>query len=289
VIRPAYLPGAIAGESLKMLRRPAVYVLGAIMLAILVLLSYLLGWVFLSHPPPGTRFPAGVNPAELKKAFYPSNMVREALGNASVLGGVLALILGVLTVGSEYGWGTLKTVLTQRPARLEVFLAKAVTVAGTLAVLAVLNLIAAAVMSTLLGLIDQQSLAFPNVVQVIAGLGTTWLIWNWYAAFGGFLAYWFKQSALAIGIGLAYLLVVESLVFGVLGQLGGTVLQTVEKFFPGPNASALIQSFGSAAPEATRGAPPPIAGTGEATIVVFLYLLAALVASAILLRTRDVT
>jgi ABC-type transport system involved in multi-copper enzyme maturation permease subunit len=289
VIRPAYLPGAIAGESLKMLRRPAVYVLGAIMLAILVLLSYLLGWVFLSHPPPGTRFPAGVNPAELKKAFYPSNMVREALGNASVLGGVLALILGVLTVGSEYGWGTLKTVLTQRPARLEVFLAKAVTVAATLAVLAVLNLIAAAVMSTLLGLIDQQSLAFPNVVQVIAGLGTTWLIWNWYAAFGGFLAYWFKQSALAIGIGLAYLLVVESLVFGVLGQLGGTVLQTVEKFFPGPNASALIQSFGSATPEATRGAPPPIAGAGEATIVVFLYLLAALVASAILLRTRDVT
>jgi ABC-type transport system involved in multi-copper enzyme maturation permease subunit len=289
MIRLDFLVGALAGESLKMLRRPAVYVLGGIMLAILVLLSYLLGWLLLSHPPPGTRFPAGVSPAELKKAFYPGNMVREALGNASVLGGVLALILGVLAVGSEYGWGTFKTLLTQRPGRLEIFFAKVVAVAGTLAVFAVLNLIAAAVISVLLGLIDQQPLAFPDVLQIVAGLGTTWLIWNWYAAFGGFLAYWFRQSALAIGIGLAYLLVVESLVFGILGQLGGTVVQWVERFLPGPNASALIQSFGSATPEAVRGAPPPIAGAGEATLVVFLYLLTALVASAILLRTRDVT
>ena len=289
MIRPHSLLGAIAGEWLKMVRRPAVYVLGAIMLGILILLSYLLGWILLSHPPPGARFPAGVSPAELKKAFYPANMVREALGNASVLGGVLALILGVLTVGSEYGWGTLKTVFTQRPSRLEILIAKVAAVAGTLAVLAVSNLIAAAVMSLVLGLVDGQPLVFPGVLQVIAGLGTTWLIWNWYAAFGGFLAYWFKQSALAIGIGLAYLLVVESVVFGLLGQVGGTVLQTVERFLPGPNASALIQSFGSATPQAAGGAPPPIAGAGEATLVLFLYLLAALVASAILLRTRDVT
>jgi ABC-2 type transport system permease protein len=288
VIRANSLLGAIAGESLKMLRRPAVYVLGIILLAILVLLSYLFGWLILSHPPPRTTFPPGVTPAELKKAFYPPNMVRQALSNASVLGGVLALILGVLTVGSEYGWGTLKTVLTQRPARLEVFLAKVVAVAGTLAVFAVLNLFAAAVMSVLLGLIDGQSLAFPDFLQIIAGLGTTWLIWNWYAAFGGFLAYWFRQSALAIGIGLAYLLVIDSLVFRIVGQLGGTIVQTVEEFFPGPNALALIQSFGSATP-AAQGIPRPITGAWQATLVVALYLLAALVASAILLRKRDVT
>ena len=96
-------------------------------------------------------------------------------------------------------------------------------------------------------------------------------------------------AAVLLAIGLAYLLVVESLVFGVLGQVGGTVLQTVEKFLPGPNASALIQSFGSATPQAVRGAPPPIAGAGEATLVLFLYVFAALVVSATLLRTRDVT
>jgi ABC-type transport system involved in multi-copper enzyme maturation permease subunit len=206
-----------------------------------------------------------------------------------VLGGVLALILGVLTVGSEYGWGTLKTILTQRPGRLEIFLAKFIAVAATLAVFAVLNMAAAAAMSVLLGLIDQQSLAFPDVLQILAGLGTTWLIWNWYATFGAFLAYWFRQSALAIGIGLAYLLVVESLIFGVLGQVGGTILQTVEKFLPGPNAMALIQSFGSATPAVAQSVPKPIAGAWQATMVLLLYLLAAMVASAILLRNRDVT
>jgi ABC-type transport system involved in multi-copper enzyme maturation permease subunit len=289
VIRRDSLLGAVEGESLKMLRRPAVHVLGAIMLLILVVLFYLLGYLLLSHPLPGTRFPAGVTPAELKKAFYPINMVREALANASVLGGVLALILGVLTVGSEYGWGTLKTILTQRPARLEIFLAKFVAVAATLAVLAALNLLVAAAMSVLLALVDGQSLAFPDVLQIIGGFGTTWLIWNWYAAFGGLLAYSFRQSALAIGIGLAYMLVVENVLFVVLGQVGGPVLQTVEKFLPGPNASALVQSFGSATPAASQGTPPPLVGASEATIVVLLYLVATLVASAILLRTRDVT
>jgi len=289
LIRPGSLLGAIEGESLKMLRRPAIYVLGIILLAILVLVSYLLGWLFLTFPPAGTRFPQGVTAADLKKAFYPINMVRQALSNAAVLGGVLALILGVLTVGSEYGWGTLKTILTQRPARLEVFLAKFVTVAATLVVFAVLNLAAAAVMSVLLGLADQQSLAFPDAIQIVTGLGTTWLIWSWYAAFGGFLAYCFRQSALAIGIGLAYLLVIDTLVFGVIAQLGGTILQTVERFFPGPNAMALIQSFGNATPAAAQNIPRPIAGPWQATIVLLLYLLATLVVSAILLRSRDVT
>jgi ABC-2 type transport system permease protein len=289
LIRPAFLAGAIAGESLKMLRRPAVYVLGTILLAILVLISYLLGWLFLTYPPAGTRFPQGVTAADLKKAFYPVNMVREALTNASVLGGVLALILGVLAVGSEYGWGTLKTILTQRPGRLEVFLAKVVAVAGTLAVFAVLNLAAAATMSVLLGLADQQPLTFPDPVQIAAGLGATWLIWNWYAAFGAFLAYSFRQSALAIGIGLAYVLVIDTVLFGVIAQLGGAVLQAVERFFPGPNAMALIQSFGSVTPDVAQNIPRPIVGAWQATIVLFLYLLAALVASAILLRNRDVT
>jgi ABC-type transport system involved in multi-copper enzyme maturation permease subunit len=289
MIRADSLLGAIAGESLKMVRRPAIYVLGAIMLVILVVLFYLLPYLVLSHPPPGTRLPAGVTPAELKKAFYPVNMVREALSNASVLGGVLALILGVLAVGSEYGWGTLKTILTLRPDRLEVFLAKVVAVAATLAVFAILNLVTAALISVVLGLVDGQSLAFPDFLQIVAGFGTTWLIWNWYAAFGGVLAYSFRQSALAIGIGLAYLLVVETLVFNVLGQVGGTLLQTIEKLLPGPNASALIQSFGSATPAASQGTPPPIAGAWQATLAVLLYLLAALAASAILLRSRDVT
>ncbi len=36
-------------------------------------------------------------------------------------GGLLMLILGVLVAGSEYGWGTIKTVLTRRPGRVAVF------------------------------------------------------------------------------------------------------------------------------------------------------------------------
>jgi ABC-2 type transport system permease protein len=48
------------------------------------------------------------------------------------VGGVFALMLGVLTFGSEYGWGTLRTVFVQRPGRLHVFGAKLLALAVAL-------------------------------------------------------------------------------------------------------------------------------------------------------------
>ena len=44
----------------------------------------------------------------------PSDLVANLISGLPVFAGAIALILGALAVGSEYGWGTLKTVLTQR-------------------------------------------------------------------------------------------------------------------------------------------------------------------------------
>lgn len=271
---PGSLRGAIGGEAIKMSRRPAVYALSLILLAALVLLIYLVQWFIRAEP---------------KESFYPANMVRQALSVTPVLGGALALVLGALAVGSEYNWGTFKMLLTQRPARGQVFLAKAIVLALTLAVLAVLNLAAAAAVSVVLALVAHQPLRFPAASQVLASAGVCWLIWNWYAAFGGFLGYLFRQSALAIGVGLAYVLVIESLIFGILGRAGtgkpGSLLMTVEKFFPGPNAQALVQSFGSPAPgELVK----PLVGPAQASLVLAGYFLVALIFAASVLRRRDV-
>lgn len=269
------LRGAIGGEAIKMARRPAVYSLTLILLAVLVVLIYLVQWFIRAEP---------------KAAFYPANMVRQALSVTPVLGSALALTLGALAVGSEYNWGTFKTLLTQRPARGQVFLAKAIVLALTLAVLAVLNLAAAAAVSAALAFAMHQPLRFPAPSQVLASAGVCWLIWNWYAAFGGFLGYLFRQSALAIGIGLAYVLVVETLIFGILARAGtgrpGSLVTTVEKFFPGPNAQALVNSFGSPAPGQLV---KPLVGPGQASLVLAGYFLVALIFAASVLRRRDVT
>jgi hypothetical protein len=56
----------------------------------------------------------------------------------------MALILGALTLGSEYGWTTFKTVLTQRPGRLALFFGKLLALGVVLALLVVLTLAAGA-------------------------------------------------------------------------------------------------------------------------------------------------
>ena len=56
-------------------------------------------------------------------------------------------MLGVLTVGSEYGWGTLKTLFTQGPGRLRVFAAKLIAVAAVLLVFVLVVYVLAAVAS----------------------------------------------------------------------------------------------------------------------------------------------
>ena len=73
--------------------------------------------------------------------MLPGQLVGNSIGGLPVFLGALMLILGVLTVGGEYAWGTWKTVLTQDPSRLRVYGAKLVVavlaaLAGVLAVFA---------------------------------------------------------------------------------------------------------------------------------------------------------
>jgi len=63
---------------------------------------------------------SAAGPAE----FLPESLAGTLLAGFPFFGGVFALMLGVFALGSEYGWGTLKTLFTQRPGRLRVFAAK---------------------------------------------------------------------------------------------------------------------------------------------------------------------
>ena len=45
----------------------------------------------------------------------PDQLVINTIGGFPVFAGALALVLGALMFGGEYGWGTVKTILTQRP------------------------------------------------------------------------------------------------------------------------------------------------------------------------------
>jgi hypothetical protein len=53
---------------------------------------------------------------------------------------------------------------------------------------------------------------------------------------------------LAIGLGLAYALVVEVLIFGLLGGLGGDIVKQIQQWFPVANTTYLTESSGQVGP-----------------------------------------
>jgi ABC-type transport system involved in multi-copper enzyme maturation permease subunit len=278
------LAGALRAELLKLDKRPAVWVLLGISLGLLAVFTYLLNWVLFSHPPPGMNLPAG---SEARRSLYPQHMVSTALAAGS-LPSALALILGVLLIGSEYNWGTFKTLFTQRPGRLQTLFAKLLAMEIALGAGALLYFFTAAVCSIVVAALDgQPPTGWPGGDTMLEGILASWLTWSWWAMFGAALAVAFRQSALAIGLGLAYSFVVEGLVFSLGGAFGGQFIRDLQKFFPGPNASALAESFAMAVP----GSPPPhpLVGAGQACVVLILYCLAAAMASSVLVVNRDVT
>src|SRR5260370_31239384 len=87
--------------------------------------------------------------------------------------------------------------------------------------------------STVVALIDGKTLAYPDGITIVKAVVACFLIFGFWAMFGLALATLFQQSALAIGLGLAYALVVEVLIFGLLAGVGGELVEAGQAVGPG--------------------------------------------------------
>jgi ABC-2 type transport system permease protein len=280
---------AFSGELFKNAKRPAVWVCIISLLAIAVTIGYAIPWIVETHPPAGASngLPEGTRLADLKVALYPANLVRQTLQQWSSLGGVFALILGVLSQGSEYGWGTIKTLYTQRDGRLAMLGGKIAALAVVILVLVVGLFAADAVASTGVALIDGTTITYPDTATFVKGVAALYLIYGFWSLFGFALATLFRQSAMAIGLGLAYALVIEGIILGLAGQFAGWI-KDIQQWFPVANTGYLAESFGQPSGRLFRQAAPFRDATHAVTVLV-IYLAVFVVVNALVLRRRDVT
>jgi ABC-2 type transport system permease protein len=276
----------LAAELYKTVRRPAVWVCVLGLLAIAVTIGYAVPWLAETFTKTTQGLPQGTTLADFKVALYPQNFVLNTLGDP--LGGVFALILGVLLQGSEYGWGTIKMLYTQRAGRVAMLIGKLAALA-TVIVLMVISLFAVdAASSVAAALLDGKSIVFPAASEIVKGIAALSLIFAFWGGFGFILATLFRQSAMAIGLGLAYALVVEGLIFG-FGASLLSWLKNVQQWFPIANTGYLTDSFGSVTIRGIRSSPPPFADATHAVLVLTTYVVVFVVISALLVRRRDVT
>ena len=275
------MTGSIRAELLILRKRPSTWILLGLWTALALVFAYAVPYATYRDDP-------GQQPlAEL----LPQGVVGNTLVGFPFFGGVFALMLGVLSLGSEYGWGTLKTLFTQRPPRLQVFGAKLVAIALALVPFVVAVLLAGLAAGTAIGLYEGADLGLPSAWLLVRGLAAGWVVLAVWGALGVLLAVLSRGTALAIGIGILYALVIEGLLSALSSEIG--LLDRLVDFFLRANAYSLVAPLGVAEGDVRENGPGsfdgPLVGGGQAVLVLALYAAVFLGLAGWVLRRRDVT
>ena len=276
-------------EVLKLGKRPATWVLLGVALALELLFGYLLpysSWVTGDQ----NQQTQGLDPQAVLAGALPGELVPTSLGGFPVFAGALALILGALAAGSEYGWGTMQTALTQRPTRLAVYGGKLAALAASTLVIVLAVFAVNAASSALIATLESRPLDYPPPADLLQGIGSGWLIMGMWCGLGALLGFAFRGVALPVGLGVVWVLGVENLVSAVADSLL-TSLQPLRNLLPGVNAGSLVWSLAPGG--GSSGEPPPgvvdaVTG-GRATLSLAVYVAAFIAVGALLVRRRDVT
>jgi ABC-2 type transport system permease protein len=271
---------SVSAELLVLRKRTSTWILLGIWLLLALIFAYVVPYAtYLNEPG-----------RESLTDVLPQRLVGNVLVGFPFFGGVLALMLGVLTFGSEYGWGTLRTLFTQRPGRLHVFGAKLLALAVALVPFVLVVFTVGAGASSVIALREGANVDWPSAWLVVRGLAAGWLILAVWAAFGVMLAVLSRGTALAVGVGILYALVFEGLLSALASQV--SAVDRIVEFFLRANAYSVVTKLGVAASDVSDSGPGsfdgPFVGGAQALVVLGSYALVFLVVSGWLLRRRDV-
>jgi ABC-type transport system involved in multi-copper enzyme maturation permease subunit len=279
--------GSYRAELLKLRKRSAVWVLFGAGLVLSLIFGYLLPYLGYATGDDNTQTD-GVPRAEILRGMLPERVIDNTIGGYPIFAGALALVLGAIVIGGEYTWGTLKTVLTQRPQRLTILGAQFLAL-GTMIALWVLGIFAAcALCSVGVAAAENGSMSWPSVGDLLQGLVGGWLVLMMWCLAGAVLAVAFRNVALPIGLGVVWILGIETLLAGVVSSLLPS-LDWLANALPGTNAGSLVFSVtGMAAADAPPGVRDAVGG-GRALLTLIAYCAAFAVLAAWTTRRRDVT
>jgi hypothetical protein len=233
--------------------------------------------------------------SNLANLFFPRALVASLVA-AAFAAPFFWPVLGGSWLGNEYGWGSIRLILSRRPQRMEQVLASlAVLLAGIgialLAVLAVGSLAGITV-----SLLTGHAVFVSGVLSgtFLLTLAKTFLV-TWYgASFILILAFAagtiFRSAPAGIGVGVGSTLA-QILTIGILeGQSG--IWKTVAEHLPlqyvenlTGNVAAPVFIQGTSLARISPGAP----GVGESILALGIMMAALLAATCVVVRNRDIT
>ena len=244
--------------------------------------------IFFAYVIPYALDPEG-SPGGLEE-YLPESLAGNLIAGFPFFGGVFALMLGVFALGSEYGWGTPKTLFTQRPGRLTVLAAKLMAL-GIVLVPFVLALFAAgAVASYVIAQIEGAPVDWPSGWLLVRAMAAGWLILAVWAALGVLLGVVTRGTSLAIGVGILYALVIEGLLSAFADSV--SLLEPLTEVFLRANGYSIAVTLGASVQSIESNGPGsfggPFVDSLQAMAVLVAFIAAFVALSGFLLRRRDV-
>jgi ABC-2 type transport system permease protein len=275
----------LSAELFKLRKRPAVWVVAGLWILLGLMFGYLFPYLGSQGSGGGFGPDGGQSPAALLASTLPADLVPTLTSGLPMFGGAFALILGVLISGSEYGWGTVKTILAQGPSRTTVLAGKIVVAVGISLALVLTEFVTDSIAAWLVATVKSAPAHWPPVAELARGAGVGWLIVVTWCLGGLMLGTLLRGTALPVGLGLIWALVVENLIRGFASLLG--FMDFIQKWLPGTNGGSAVAALGAS----TRGNPgvsDAVSGTHAGAVLVAYVALFCAVAL-IVFRRRDVT
>lgn len=205
-------------------------------------------------------------------------------------------VLGGSWAGNEYGWGTIRTILTRRPYRIEQVIGALVVLFIGLAVALIVLLVVASIAGIVIALLTANDVWISGlmsgsfVVLVVKGFLIAWYV----SAFYLFLAYAtatiFRSPAVGIGFGIGATFA-QVILFRIFEGLGG-VWETIAKHFPFEYTNNLITEVvkgGLVAGTGLAEVGPDSPSVGDSLLWLTLYSAILMAITLYAVRVRDVT
>ena len=206
---------------------------------------------------------------------------------ARAIGLILFAILTASAIGSDYGLGTLRPILTRGVGRLPYLAGKFLMLIGAAAGALIVVGIATAVSSLIATGITETpaggAAAATTWADAGIAIGKTWISLIPYIALTATVTIWMRSAAAGMGIGLGYYFA-EGLLTALLSTLFDW-FRTIDDYLLIRNIDAFADgslSFGS-------GSINSAIGVGQAAIILALYTVALAGIAIRLFRQRDVT
>jgi len=228
-------------ENTKTLKRRMVWIeLG--ILAALIIVLYTIIYVTLQANDPQNMDPQSRREV-LKIITWPGAVINTlSFGGGNSLGGLLMIVLVGAATAQEYTWRTMHLWLSRGVSRPTLISAKFVALLVPIVLFVVTPLIVGGGLTAIFTLQIDKSLPIDqiNLWQLVMSVVRTAYTLLPYAALTFMLAIVTRSTAAAIGVGVAYTLLIEGVAATVFTLLGG-ILRDLVQYLPGSLADGLLK------------------------------------------------